>query len=107
MNGRSNLSLASCSSLMTDCHMTRRRKNRKERQGRKGEWERKKGRKINFVTYDLLNKSLTKYSLVEYCDTYTCVHVHVMYIYIIKTCNISSLILSIEVHVNPRVSANY
>ena len=78
------------SSLMTDCHMTRKRKNRKERQGRKGEWERKKGRKINFVTYDLLNKSLTKYPLVEYCDTYTCVHVHVMYIYIIKTCNISS-----------------
>ena len=39
MNGRSNLSLASCSSLMTDCHMAR---GEREEEGREGEKEKGK-----------------------------------------------------------------
>ena len=59
-----------CSSLMTDCHMTRRKRERgaKEEEGEKEKGRERKGRKSNFVTYKLL---LKQYPLVTYSDTYT------------------------------------
>ena len=54
MNGRSNLSLASCSSLMTDCHMARGEREEEGRRGREGEREGKKEGNND------LHKSITK-----------------------------------------------
>ena len=57
MNGRSNLSLASCSSLMTDCHMARVR----ERGGRKKRERRRRERKEREGKVTLLHMICTNY----------------------------------------------